>query len=74
MLDAERKIVAITPRRCPPGKRSLPEGNDLLTRFQLAKMRRAYEGLGDAEFESLKASALEKGEPLARSAVVTGRG
>ena len=29
-------------------------------------MRRAYEGLGDAEFESLKASALEKGEPSAR--------
>ena len=37
-------------------------------------MRRAYDGLDDAEFESLKAGALEKGVPSIRPAVVTGRG
>ena len=62
---------------CPPAASSPCLGLDHLTDRaqhvgQLAKMRRAYDGLDDAEFESLKAGALEKGEPPVPSAHTNG--
>ena len=56
--DAERKIVAITPKHKHRSKVS-PEGDTLDSRDQLNKMRKAHEDLDDAELARLQAEAVE---------------
>ena len=69
VMDAERKIVEIVPRRQGSDNLS-PWGDKLsLSPQKLHTLRKTYELLDDETFEDLKSAALVQGEPLTRAAV-----